>query len=143
VSSTSLVFIDTNILVYAHDQGEGAKHDIAVAALNKLWRNRTGVVSTQVLQEFYSVVTQKRPRKMSSAKARERMKAYSAWCSVNTTAELLVAASLLEEHHSVQWWDALIVAAALRSGASTLLSEDMQHGRKFGPLTIRNPFVEN
>ena len=143
MSGNSLVFIDTNVLVYAYDRGEGAKHDTAVAALAKLWRNRTGVLSTQVLQEFYSVVTRKRAQGMSKAKARERMKAFSAWCSVNTSAELLVAASLLEEKHSLQWWDALIVAAALRSGASTLLSEDMQHGQKFGLLTIRNPFVEN
>src|SRR5689334_11012152 len=109
MSSTSLVFIDTNVLVYAHDRGEGGKHDIAVAALDKLLRSRTGVLSTQVLQEFYSAVTQKRSPKMSSAKARERMKEYREWCSVNTTAELLVAASLLEENNSLQWWDALIV----------------------------------
>jgi predicted nucleic acid-binding protein len=143
VSSTNLIFIDTNVLVYAHDRGEGAKHDTAVAVLDKLWRDRTGVLSTQVLQEFYSVVTRKRPRKMSSAKARKRIMAYSEWCAVNTNTELLVSASVLEETHSLQWWDALIVAAALRSGAETLLSEDMQHGRKFEEMTVRNPFVEN
>jgi predicted nucleic acid-binding protein len=142
VSSTNLTFVDTNVLVYAHDRGEGVKHDAAVTVLDKLWRDRTGVLSTQVLQEFYSVVTRKRPRKMSGAKARERVMAYGAWCSVNTTTELLVSASFLEEKHSLRWWDALIVAAALRSGAKMLLSEDMQHGRKFGELTIRNPFVE-
>lgn len=143
MSSTNLIFIDTNVLVYAHDRGEGAKHDTAVAVLDKLWRDRTGVLSTQVLQEFYSVVTRKRPRKMSSAKARKRIMAYSEWCAVNTNTELLVSASVLEETHSLQWWDALIVAAALRSGAETLLSEDMQHGRKFEEMTVRNPFVEN
>jgi predicted nucleic acid-binding protein len=143
VSSTNLIFIDTNVLVYAHDRGEGAKHDTAVAVLDKLWRDHTGVLSTQVLQEFYSVVTRKRPRKMSSAKARKRIMAYSEWCAVNTNTELLVSASVLEETHSLQWWDALIVAAALRSGAETLLSEDMQHGRKFEEMTVRNPFVEN
>ena len=143
MSSPNLTFIDTNVLVYAHDRGEGVKHDTAVTVLDKLWRDRTGVLSTQVLQELFTVVTRKRPRKMSSAKARERMKAYGEWCAVNTTTELLVLASLLEEKHSLQWGDALIVAAALRSGANTLLSEDLRHGRKFGEMTVRNPFGES
>jgi len=142
VSSANLIFIDTNVLVYAHDPDEGAKHTTALKILDDLWQTGTGVLSTQVLQEFYSVVTKKRPG-MPKVDARERMADYGEWCSMDTNPQLLVSASLLQENHKLQWWDALIIEAAMRSGAKTLLSEDMQHGRKFGLLTIRNPFVES
>lgn len=138
-----LTFIDTNILVYAHDPGEGPKYYTAGAVLEELWRDGTGVLSTQVLQEFYSVVTRKKSKPMPRARARERIAEYSQWCSMDTNPQLLVSASVLEENHKLEWWDALIVEAALRSGATTLLSEDMQHGRRYGRLTIRNPFLED
>jgi predicted nucleic acid-binding protein len=137
-----LTFVDTNILIYAHDSNEGMKHDIARQLVRRLWQDGTGVLSTQVLQEFYAVVTRK-PLCMSKADARERMADYSQWCSVNTDPQLLVSASMLQQNHSISWWDALIIEAAMRSGATTLLSEDMQHGRKFGLMTVVNPFREN
>lgn len=137
------VFVDTNILAYAHAPNEGKKYKIAVAALNELWEERTGALSTQVLQEFYSVATRKLKPQMSRIEARTLVAKYSTWCSVQTDSQLLVSASVLEEKHNLQWWDALIIQAALRSGASTLLSEDMQHGQRFGELTVRNPFVES
>jgi predicted nucleic acid-binding protein len=139
----NLVFIDTNILVYAHDPDEGSKYETAVTVLDDLWRTGNGVLSTQVLQEFYSIVTQKKKHLMPRANARQRIADYSEWCSMDTNPQLLVSASLLQENHKLQWWDALIVEAAMRSGAATLLSEDMQDGRKFGEMTVRNPFKEN
>jgi predicted nucleic acid-binding protein len=142
-TANNLVFIDTNVLVYAHDQDAGPKHKIAITVLEKLWRAGTGVLTTQVLQEFYSVVTQKRPPRLSGAEARGHVAAYSEWCSMNTDPQLLVSASLLAERYQLQWWDALIVEGAMRSGATTLLSEDMRHGQKFGLLTVRNPFLED
>lgn len=138
-----LTFIDTNILVYAHDIHEPAKREIARTVLRKLWLTGTGVLSTQVLQEFYSVVTRKRSHPMPKEEARRRIANFSEWCSMDTNPQLLVSASLLDERHHMQWWDALIIEAAMRSGATTLLSEDMQHGRKFGLLTVRNPFIDN
>jgi predicted nucleic acid-binding protein len=137
-----LVFVDTNILVYAHHQEEDIKSDTARAVLQKLWDDGTGVLSTQVLQEFYWTVTRKGSAPMPAAEARKRVIDYSEWCSMNTDLQLLVSASVLAENHSVSWWDALILEAAMRSGATTLLSEDMQNGRRFGLLTVRNPFVE-
>ena len=138
----NLVFIDTNILVYAHDPGEGSKYDTAVAVLKDLWRNGTGVLSTQVLQEFYSVATRKLKPAMPKHEARARVAEYSEWCSMDTNPQLIVSASVLDERHNLHWWDAMILEAAMRSGATTLLSEDMQHGQRFGLLTVRNPFVE-
>lgn len=136
-----LFFIDTNVLVYAHDRGEGLKHDIAVALLAKLWRDGTGVLCTQILQEFYSVVTRKRRHPLSKREAREIVAEYSTWCSMDTDPQQLVSASILDERHQLHWWDALVVEAAMRSGASLLLTEDMQNGQRFGTVTVRNPFA--
>ncbi|HEV8558473.1 MAG TPA: PIN domain-containing protein [Actinophytocola sp.] len=142
-SNTDRSFIDTNILLYAHDQRDPGKQEIAQALLRKLWRDRTGVLSTQVLIEFYNTATQKLKPAMSKSEARAIMTDYGTWCSSNTSPLQLVWASSLQERYSTSWWDALIIEAAMRSGAKTLLSEDMQHGQTFGLLTVRNPFVEN
>jgi predicted nucleic acid-binding protein len=136
-----LTFIDTNILIYAHggdDSDPRAKR--ARARLTKLWRDSTGVASTQVLQEFYAVATKKLKPPLSRIQARAVVAAYADWCRISTDPQLIVAASLLEEQHSLSFRDALIVEAALRSAASTLLSEDLQDGRKFHGLTFENPF---
>lgn len=135
------VFVDTNVLVYAHDQGERTKQPVAKALLKELWENGSGVLSTQVLQEFYAVVTRKFDPPMSARDARELVAAYSEWCAVNTDPQLIIAASKLSEDYSVSWWDALIMEAALRSGSSSLLSEDLHDGQRFGTVVVRNPFL--
>lgn len=139
-SSAELTFVDTNVLVYAHDSSEGRKHEMAGKILRELWDERTGVLSTQVLQEFYAVVTRKLDPPMSKLTARRLVADYGEWCTVATDPQLMVAASKLEEDHQLSWWDALIVEAALRSGATTLLSEDLHHGQRFGIVVVRNPF---
>ena len=136
-------FIDTNVLVYAHDTDAGARQATAKALLAGLWDNRNGSVSTQVLQEFYAVVTRKFRPPMPRAKARAIVAAYGEWCDIATEPHLIVAASRLEEEHTLSFWDALIVQAAIHAGADRLVSEDLQHGRRFGTLTIENPFPVN
>jgi predicted nucleic acid-binding protein len=133
-------FIDTNVLVYAHDTDAGARQATAKALLAGLWDNRNGSLSTQVLQEFYAVVTRKFQPPMPRAKARAIVAAYGEWCDIATEPQLIVAASRLEEDHTLSFWDALIVQAAIHAGADRLVSEDLQHGRRFGTLTIENPF---
>jgi predicted nucleic acid-binding protein len=134
------VFIDTNVLVYAYQEDAGAKRELAASTLNELWDNGKGALSTQVLQEFYWVATHKLKPPMAHPEARDLIAQYSEWCTTNSDLQLLVSASVLAENHSFSWWDALIIEAALRSGATTLLSEDMQDGRRIGRLTIENPF---
>ena len=133
-------FIDTNVLVYAHDTDAGARHTTAKTLLAELWGNRNGSLSTQVLQEFYAVVTRKFKPPMPRAKARAIVAAYGEWCDVATEPQLIVAASRLEEEHTLSSWDSLIVQAAIHAGADRLVSEDLQHGRRFGTLTVENPF---
>ena len=135
-------FIDTNVLVYAHDADAGARHAAAKALLAELWDNRNGSLSTQVLQEFYAVVTRKFKPPMPRAKARGIVAAYGEWCDVATEPQLIVAASRLEEEHTLSFWDSLIVQAAIHAGEDRLVSEDLQDGRRFGDVTIENPFSE-
>ncbi len=134
-------FIDTNVLVYAHDRSETRKQPLAQALLDDLWRQRTGTLSTQVLQEFYVVATRKFDPPLRRAAAREIVALYSQWPTVQVDVALILAASKLEERHTLSFWDALIVEAARRAGATRLLTEDLQAGRRIGDVKINNPFA--
>lgn len=133
-----LTFVDTNVLISAEDGGDPARRDVAVRVLGELWESGLGVVSTQVLQEFYDVGIRK--LRMPPKVARTIVAGYAEWPVVETTVQLIVSASVLHERHRFSFWDAMVVEAALLSGATTLLSEDLQDGREIGALTIRNPF---
>ena len=108
-------FIDTNILVYAHDVDQGRKHGIARDILIELLSDRSGVLSPQVLQEFYVTVTRKIAKPMSKRVAREIVADLSVWC-INTTAAEVAAAFRIEDESRIGFWDALICASALKSG---------------------------
>lgn len=136
-------FVDTNVLVYAHDRSAGVRHEVARTLLAELWGSRGGSLSTQVLQEFYAVATRKLRPPIPREQARAIVAAYGEWCDVATEPQLIVAASRLEEEHSLSFWDALIVQAAIRAGAGRLVSEDLQDGRRFGTLAIENPFAQD
>jgi predicted nucleic acid-binding protein len=138
--STEIVFVDTNVLVYAHDASETARQPIAEAALAELWNRRAGALSTQVLQEFYVVATRKYDPPMPRRNARDLVDAYSNWRLVQIDVPLILAASQLEERHTLSFWDALIVEAARRAGAARLVTEDLQAGRRLAGVLIDNPF---
>ena len=133
-------FVDTNVIAYAHDASERRRQPIAATAVDDLWRSREGVLSTQVLTEFYVVATRKFDPPLQRREARGLVDAYSAWPVVQVDTPLIVAASALEEQHSLSFLDALIIEAARRAGADRLLSEDLQHGRRIAGLVIENPF---
>ncbi len=133
-------FVDTNILIYAHDVDAKSKHATASHILRELWSERAGVLSMQVLQEFYVNVTRKIPSPLPKEKARLVVSAYSIWCMETTPAELSVAFRI-EDESRIGFWDALIVAAAVKSGATRLLSEDLNAGQNIAGLRIENPFA--
>jgi predicted nucleic acid-binding protein len=135
------VFVDSNVLVYAHDADSGDKQRIAAHAIAELLDARSGVLSIQVLQEFYSTVTRKLRSAITREIARDLLRSYSSWAIQPLTADDVVSASLLEQSHQLSFWDALIVQAALLAGAKKLLSEDLQHGRSIGEIRIENPFI--
>ena len=138
---TPLTFVDTNVLAYAHDRSETAKQPVARALLEGLWRDRAGVLSTQVLQELYVVATRKFDPPMPRGAARELIVLYAAWPVVQVDVPLVIAASELEERHTLSFWDALVVEAARRAGATRLVTEDLQPGRTIGGVTVENPFA--
>ena len=135
-------FVDTNVLVYAHDADETEKQPIARAVLEELWADRSGVVSTQVLQEFYVVATRKLEPPMRRSEAREIVTLYATWSVIQIDVGLILDAATLEERAQLSFWDALIVEAARRAGAVRLISEDFQAGRRIAGIEIENPFEE-
>jgi predicted nucleic acid-binding protein len=136
------VFVDTNVLVYAYDVADEHRHPVAWDLLEQLWASRTGVIGTQVLQEFYVVATRKLRRPLSRAAARRVLATYSTWPVVQVDPTLVLSATVLEEKTVLSFWDALLVEAARRGGATHLLTEDLQSGRPIGGLTIVNPFAD-
>ena len=133
-------FIDTNVLIHAHDLDASAKHQIAKAVLRELWSERTGVLSMQVLQEFYVNVTRKIPSPLSKDLARLVVSSYAIWCVETTPAEIS-AAFRIEDESRIGFWDALIVSSAVKSGATRILSEDLSAGQRIAGILIENPFV--
>jgi predicted nucleic acid-binding protein len=137
---TAPVFVDTNVLVYARDRAQGRKHTRAREWMARLWTERTGRLSHQVLAEFYVTVTAKLKPGMPAADARADVRALLAWQPVPTTAATLERAWALQDRHQLSWWDALIVASAIGAGCATLLTDDLQQGQRFGDLEVVSPF---
>jgi predicted nucleic acid-binding protein len=135
------VFVDSSVLVYAHDADSGDKQRVAANAIAEILDSRSGVLSIQVLQEFYSTVTRKLRSAITRDIARDLLRSYSSWVIQPLTAEDVVAASFLEQRHQLSFWDALIIQAALLAGATKLLSEDLQHGQAISGVRIENPFI--
>lgn len=134
-------FIDSNVLIYAHDVDAGRKHEIARGLLRDLWVDRTGVLSTQVLHEFYVNVTRKIRTPLPKPSARSVVGAYVCWC-IDPRIEDVDAAFRIEDEASIGFWDALIVAVAARSGAKRVLSEDLNSGQVIAGVAVHNPFEE-
>jgi predicted nucleic acid-binding protein len=133
------IFIDSNILIYAHDSQAGRRNQVAKSVLQALWDEGIGALSMQVLQEFYVNVTRKIPSPIPKDRARVVVDVYSPWCVETTPAEIFAAFRVEDDAH-IGFWDALIVASALKSGAAKILSEDLNPGEKIAGILIENPF---
>lgn len=135
------IFVDTNILVYAHDVDAGDKHTVAARRLQELWDARCGVLSTQVLQEFYVTVTRKMVTPVSPGEARELIRTYAAWHVQVLGPDSILRASEIGERDTLSFWDALVVAAAVAAQARRILSEDLNPGQTVEGILIENPFA--
>jgi predicted nucleic acid-binding protein len=134
-------FVDTNVLVYAHDRSAGAKHESARALIEELWNSGSGVLSTQVLQEFCVNLRRKAGRPLSADEVRRLIQDYASWEIVVNTTESIFQALDVEVRHRISFWDALILQAAETSGATLLYSEDLAGGQKYGFVRVVNPFT--
>jgi predicted nucleic acid-binding protein len=140
---TGKTFVDTNVLIYAHDLDAGPRRWRAAECLTELWNTRTGRLSTQVLQEFYVNVTQKIKVPLSRSAAREVVRNYTSWVESPITPATVVRASEIGEIWNISFWDGMILAAAEQDQAFQLLSEDMNHGQLIAGVKIVNPFLED
>jgi predicted nucleic acid-binding protein len=137
---TDRVFVDTNVLVYAHDLDAGERHAVAARLVASLWEQRCAVISTQVLQEFYVNATRKIRSPLPRALAREMVRNYAVWQTEIVGPAEIESASELEEQHQLSFWDALIVATARKGGARRIVTEDLGSGRLIAGVRIENPF---
>ena len=137
---TDPVFVDTNILVVAEDVRAGVKHSVARDLLLQLWQERSGIVSIQVLQEFYVTVTQKLKKPLAHAAAERIIDEYLTWRTVSNTPDLLRSALRNKERYSLSFWDASVVAAAQAAGCKILYSEDLGDGHTYDSVKVVNPF---
>jgi len=133
------VFIDTNIIVYADDLDAGAKRERAREILQQVFIDGNGVVSTQVLQEFFVAAT----RKLAVAPeiARRKIELLARLDVVTIEPSLILAAIDLHRLHSLSFWDSLIVQSAAASGCRRLLTEDLQSGRSIAGVQVEDPFA--
>jgi predicted nucleic acid-binding protein len=135
-------FVDTNILMYAHDTSTGAKHERAKALIAELWRDRTGVVSTQVVQELCVNLRRKAGHPVDVKAAREIVADYLTWQVIVNSGESILASLDLEERYQISFWDALVVQSAQTAGADILYSEDLSDGQYYGSVRVVNPLVD-
>jgi predicted nucleic acid-binding protein len=132
-------FVDTNILMYAHDNAAGEKHERAKTLVEELWRERKGVVSTQVLQELAVNLRRKAARPLDAKTTREIVADYLTWQVVVNGGESILEALDLEARFQISFWDALVVQAAQASGAEIIYSEDLSDGQTYGTVRVINP----
>ena len=133
-------FCDTNVLVYMHDGRDPTKQQSAAALIRRLWVNDIGVVSIQVLQEFYYTVTRRIAEPLPAAEARRIVEELTRWRVFAPAPADVLAAIDASVEWQVSFWDAMLLVAANRVGASVLWSEDLSDGQTYGAVTVRNPF---
>jgi len=136
------IFVDTNILVYAHQANEPLKQPVAAQWMGRLWEEQLGRLSIQVLSEYYVTVTRKIRPARPAADAWDDVRDLFTWNPQPTDSELVSRAREVEQRYRLSWWDSLIVGAAQLQNCALLLTEDLQHRAVYGNVTVRNPFVE-
>ncbi|MBF0607094.1 MAG: PIN domain-containing protein [Magnetococcales bacterium] len=134
-------FIDTNILVYAYDKTSGAKYTKALEIIEGLWMSGNGVISTQVLQEFYVTITRKIATPVGVLHAKEIIMDYLEWKTIIVDGEIILNAIDIQGKYKYSFWDSVIISSALKAEASLLLTEDLSNGQNIKNTGIRNPFV--
>ncbi|MGB6867934.1 MAG: PIN domain-containing protein [Candidatus Aminicenantaceae bacterium] len=136
------VFLDTNIIVYAHDRSSREKHAVAREIMDFLWESRKGVISVQVLQEFFVCVTKKIVKPLHLKNARTILEYLLNWDVVVNDKYVTLKAIDLQEKYQFSFWDSLVIQAAIQGKARILFSEDLPDGQVVKDLKILNPFTK-
>jgi predicted nucleic acid-binding protein len=135
----SRTFLDTNVLVYSDDRADKRRSRTAIEVIEQALCAGEGVLSTQVLQEYYAVTT----RKLGTDPdiARRKVALYARMDVVQVDVAMILEGTELQRAHQLSFWDALILAAASRGCCATLLTEDLQHGSTLAGMNVLNPFA--
>jgi predicted nucleic acid-binding protein len=134
-------FVDTNVLVYAQDRSARAKRQLAKNLTDRLWHTRSGVLSTQILQEFRAAVIRGSDQPVPFAELKNGLEDYWSWEIVSNAPDAGLGAVLLQERYQISFWDALMLHAAEEARVDILYSEDLSHGKRYGNLRVINPFM--
>jgi predicted nucleic acid-binding protein len=134
-------FVDTNILLYAHDDSAGAKRDQARTLVEQLWESRDGCLSVQVLQEFFVTTTRKIPKPLDAPAAARIIGDLAHWHVHAPAAGDVLAAIEIHQRTRASFWDAMILRSAKELGCGTLHSEDLNPGQAYEGVRVRNPFL--
>jgi predicted nucleic acid-binding protein len=136
-------FVDTDILIYAHDRSAGSKHLRAQMLLEQLWGSGWGVLSTQVLEELCIHLCREAANPLPMEELRLLLRDYSAWEVVVNTPRSVPDALEIMMRYQVHFWDALILEAAERAGVSVLFSEALATGKRYGAIQVVNPLISS
>lgn len=134
-------FVDTNILLYAYDTAAGLRHDRAADLVGRLWSERRGAISVQVLQEFFVNATRTVAGPLTPEAAVDRLRSLSQWRVHLPLADDVVAAASLSHRHQLSFWDAMIVRSAAELRCGVLWSEDLNDGQVVEGVRLQNPFA--
>ena len=133
-------FVDTNVLVYAHDKSARQKYEQAKTLLQKLWASGTGCLSVQVLQEFYVTVTQKVPQPLDVESTVRIIEDLAFWRIYAPDAKDVLAAIDVQQRYMISFWDAMIIWSAVQLKCDIIWSEDMNPGQVYEGVELLNPF---
>ena len=135
-------FLDTNVFVYSFDTSAPAKARRALELIRRAVETRKGIVSYQVVQEFFNVALRRFAKPMTLADAEQYLATvFRPLMAIHSSQALYGEALRLSQRFRLPWYDSLIIAGAIEGQCSVLYSEDFQSGQRFGNLEIRNPFV--
>lgn len=141
MSADGRAFVDTNVLLYAHDTSAGAKRNAAVALVEGLWASGNGCVSIQVLQELFVSLRQKLPKPLATDAAKDVVEDFARWTVHTPDAEDVLAAIDLHERYRISFWDAMVVRSASQLGCETLLTEDLNAGQHYDGVVVVDPLA--
>jgi predicted nucleic acid-binding protein len=137
---TDRFFVDTNVLVYTRDASDPEKQHKAMKWMTRLWKDKSGRLSFQVLQEFYITVTHRLQPGLPVDIARTDVRSLMSWQPVSSSDSVLERAWAIQDRYGLSWWDALIVSAAQTAECKYLLTEDLQENQHLGAVKVVNPF---
>jgi predicted nucleic acid-binding protein len=140
--TANLQFVDTNVLVYAHDATAGDKHTRARALVAELWASRDGCLSVQVLQEFFVTTTRKIPKPIEALLARQVIGDLAHWHVHAPAPGDVLAAIDIHQRSGTSFWDAMILRSAKELGCGIVHSEDLNPGQEYEGVLVRNPFLD-